>query len=641
MKNIKHIIKSVCYVSVSLLVLNPQYFGASGTNVTFDNTWNPSGFGPGQNNTFISSVVGTPALTVVSGNAGLNNNAPQTYNNTFYRQGSEGTMVDDVLLRVEGGTLDLDSSSPIGLNNTLWGNMVLSGHSAQLKMSNQSSGTLTNKTGAITLSGNNAQLEMSFNFDSSGTLTNETGAITLSGHNALLEMSNFATNGIVENKLTDVHIESGLLYSINGLSDSTGTVTTTARNITLVGSNFDDVANYGTLFLGGPGTQTTVTDTITLNGGEIAFFHRGNQFGTHQTQTLHVQKASRITITNATSTTPHEKRSFIKLATDDFGDTPITLLTYNTLVGDPNNIELYNTDFTTEVQATSDAPHGFRLQNNSLTVTLAPVAVEEQSNNTGTLIDAINVISQVQSAVSKAEMNFQPTTHSKNQHHRAINQILRMRGTAQEKLDHMMDYLSQNPDSLQFQKFKGNYRLWFTPYFHSINNTGTRSAHTGYNEHYYGFLMGASQQFKECDLSIRATLGGGFSKLKSRVNALNGSKGKHVIAGLTGVYSYIRGGEISTSIMGMYNIKDNQRLSRPDPNQRYLAQSRTHSLALNVMGEINYVFRLSNLFSVRPNVGLHLNWARSNAHQERNLPLQYAQRYEKDISRGGEVYTGV
>lgn len=72
---------------------------------------------------------------------------------------------------------------------------------------------------------------------------------------------------------------------------SGGTVNNTMKNLSLTG---------GTVFIGGAGSTTTINNSLTLGGGDLAFYHNGDHdFGTNSADTLNAAAPSMISIVNS------------------------------------------------------------------------------------------------------------------------------------------------------------------------------------------------------------------------------------------------------------------------------------------------------------------------------------------------------
>jgi len=403
----------------------------------------------------------------------------------------------------------------------------------------------------------------------------------------------------------------------------------------------------GICVLGGADSSTTINNTLTLGGGDLAFFHSGDaNFGTHRTGTLAATAPTTISIiTYNTGGISHPSEDFFQFEQNDVTGTK-TLMTFDAFAGDPRNITVNNADPFTEVYATDGAPQGLFIHDKVLTVNAQPVATAESADDLGSLSDAASTITAVaanlQGAASKAEKAFQATRYQKQRNQRALRHILQQRGgTATDKLSNVMMHLAQNQDSVMINKFKGNYRVWLTPYFHAASSKGNRSALSGFNERYYGMMLGGSHYLKDLDVNLRATLGLGLSHRDNKRHKLNNSNGKHAIFGLSSVYNYIKGGEITSSLFSMYGTKNQSRFAQPDPNQHYLAKAKVSTLGFSWMNDINYVHKLDEQHSVRPSVGLYLGWSRRKGFSETNIPTQYAQKYKAAIDKSGEAYTGL
>lgn len=334
----------------------------------------------------------------------------------------------------------------------------------------------------------------------------------------------------------------------------------------------------------------------------------------------------------------HPNSSAFKFEENDITD-PKTLLTFNSFVGTPSNITLRNGDPFTEVNS-------LLLTADKLSVGVQAVATAEAADDTGALSDAAggigNVMANMQDAASESERSFQTTRYQKHRNQRALRNILQQRGsTATDKLSNVMMHLAQNQDTSMITKFKGNYRVWLTPYFHAVSSKGNRSAISGFKERYYGMMFGGSHYLKDLGLNVRVTLGLGLSNRENKRHKLNNSNGKHGILGLSGVYNYVKGGEITSSLYSMYATKNQSRYAQPDPNQSYLAKAKVSTFGLSWMNEINYVHKFDEQNSVRPNLGLYLGWSRRAGFSESNVPSTYAQKYKKAIDKSGEAYTGL
>lgn len=564
---------------------------------TGDFTWRPSGdsdgdgvgFGENRNNTFTSSNTSTPALTVKSGTALIYGGSGNT--NTFGIPGDTHTN-----LKVEGGVLDSSStSSSSPLTNRVHGNIEVSG--GELYMFNS---------------------------------TNDiTGDVSASSDGIIYMLD--STNEINGN----IDVSGGTLFMINVNQPCTNTM----NNLTLTG---------GTIFLGGANASTTISNTLTLGGGDLAFYHNGDgDFGAHHAGTLSVTEPSTTIsiVSNLATGESHPAYSFVKFQAEELSGTK-TLMTFDAFTGDPRNITVNNADPFTEVYATDGAPQGLSLNGTELNLNIEPVATAESADDLGSLSDAASTITAVaaniQGAASKSEKAFQATRYQKQRNQRALRHILQQRGgTATDKLSNVMMHLAQNQDSVMINKFKGNYRVWLTPYFHAASSKGNRSALSGFNERYYGMMLGGSHYLKDLDINLRATLGLGLSHRDNKRHKLNNSNGKHAIFGLSSVYNYIKGGEITSSLFSMYGTKNQSRFAQPDPNQHYLAKAKVSTLGFSWMNDINYVHKLDEQHSVRPSVGLYLGWSRRKGFSETNIPTQYAQKYKTAIDKSGEAYTGL
>lgn len=490
-------------------------------------------------------------------------------------------------------------------------------------------GTYTNRFGSPGNSHTNIKIEggwLNMNNDGSGDLTNDiTGNIDVS-EDGKLYMFNSRAGGLTNTIKGNVSVSDGAIYMIN---TGSGTSKTTMENLSITG---------GTVFMGGAESTTTINHALTMGGGDLAFYHHGDaDFGTNNAATLNVTAPSTISIVNSAGLDEQHPKNVVYQLEGSAIMGPVTLMHFANPI-DISDLSLLNKSPFIETTGLLVSGDGKDLQIGAI-----PVATADDSADLITLVDGTtNIVQNVGNAAEQAETNFKTTRYQQQRNQRALRYLLQQRGARPlDKLSNVMMHLAQNQDSVIVSKFKGNYRVWLTPYFHAVNSKGNRAATSGFKECYYGIMFGGSHYLKNLDLNIRATLGLGLSNRQNKRHQLNNSNGKHAILGLSGVKNYIKGGEITSSLYGMYATKNQSRFAQPDPNQQYLAKASVSSFGLSWMNEINYVHKLDDQNSIRPSLGLYLGWSRRAGFSETNIPTLYAQKYKASIDKNGEIYTGL
>ncbi|MES2252159.1 MAG: autotransporter domain-containing protein [Pseudomonadota bacterium] len=83
-----------------------------------------------------------------------------------------------------------------------------------------------------------------------------------------------------------------------------------------------------------------------------------------------------------------------------------------------------------------------------------------------------------------------------------------------------------------------------------------------------------------------------------------------------------------------------ERLRNPTPTQSYIAYSRYNTYSVAFKNELGPIFKLSNGYSIKPDVGLQLNGSKQTKLNEQNAGI-YAQNYKASTAQDGEIYGGI
>lgn len=496
-------------------------------------------------------------------------------------------------ITIAGATISLNNTNSGATNNTISGNIEVAGN-GNVYLENTGTGTLTN-----TISGNVNITAGAARFDNliDGTMSNTiTGSTTISGGAAHFENMN------------------------------TGTMTNTLSAVTL---------NSGDLWLGG-GDNTTNVTTMNWNGGTMNFVYGQdssgqNSFGTTHFNTLNIGSAP-ITLFLCDGYTNGE-------LTYNFSDNT-TIFTADAVTGNPELINIQNNSSFVEVVSSTNGPYGISILGDTVSVTLRPVAMAARSNEIEAITSAASNVVTTVNAIAGISSRSDDTRGFLSKHQTRLQMSQSFKENNKNPYEALMTALAAPESGVKFTKIVKNYRIWAAPYATQVRNNSSDGYMAGYKEKYYGLLFGATQFNQDKNLNINAMMGFGASKTQMDRSVNNYTTGKNIVLG-GGVEKILFDNlELTSSLTGTVFRKTQYREGNPLPTQSYLAKADYNVYGISSQNEAGYVVKISDGFSIRPDVGIQLNIAKHTKIQERDAGI-YAQNYRPHVTRNGEVYTGI
>jgi hypothetical protein len=472
-----------------------------------------------------------------------------------------------------------------------------------------------------------------------GTSTNCIGSLIASSTAGLN-----SAGGITNNYLGDVTVNSGGTVSfynaptyitaatVTGLGNKTVTEYLSNQGIATTGLTPTGTLtiNGGTIVLGG---SPFMADKLIWNGGEIQINITDPGTNSFTDVTFPSSSTATLTLTN--------DYSGDKATISDVSTTFTLFTASGTISGNPSNVLLNNNSPFHEIaqtgitQATVGTDGTVTLPSSStaLTVTLTPTDIIDDDIDS-TIVDvAGDLVRNLQGNDTALAVGFTSNTYSRQQ---TTNKMKRAFIEHRESpFEAAINAFSQAQTPL-VGKFKGDWRVWVSPYV--IHTRNTVSPSSGFTANNYGILVGCGHYFSSIGTSISASIGVGLTKSKKDTKANSKSKSTNLILGLTATKIF-QGTEVISSLYTIVTKNAQTRQHDPSPSQHYTATAHYYSGMLSWDNEIGRVFKFQNNFSIRPNIGLQLVNTYRQAFREENDPLR--QIYHRRVRFYGEVYAGV
>jgi hypothetical protein len=296
-------------------------------------------------------------------------------------------------------------------------------------------------------------------------------------------------------------------FTVSNSFEKNGNVTTSINELNL---------NAGFFAVGGNNATTTI-ETMNWNGGEFMCimgaddYTQNANFGTTHINTLNLGDADVIlslgyagsgfglSYFNNTSDVPDATKYWLLFyfpipiespANVTLPNSPqvYTLFTVDHFNGDINKIKIVNNlGFVEQVgEIIPNGPATFFTAGHIVSVNMVPSAVASPSAD-AILGDTIgDTIAKVETT-AQTQNSFAPSTAAR------LARFKKMRKAFQENpRDRVEASLKALADEDSFVKFKGDYKIWLSPYFTTLKNTGGGGYRDGFDEKYYGMIFGAS-----------------------------------------------------------------------------------------------------------------------------------------------------
>ena len=614
---------------LGMLISHTAFATSTSTNAIYNNGWQNVGLPlPAilQTNVF-NSTGAAPALTVSGGDPDFSNST-NTFNGNLIFSGGNPTLggkenTINGSIAVSGGIANLDSCT-----NIVNGNITISGGYADLSGStNRISGILNMTDGYATL-GIYSCLDPLKGTTSKTPSSNSINAITMTGGTMDL--------------YGGVNTFGSLTVSRNGFIDLRNSQTT-ITNITLAGGGL--ATPYSTAPTP-PSIPSVPGGYIVMGGGQSTQVENFNWSGGSLGIVVGSNRDSGITFNTLSITGPVNlmlvDKSDVSTTLETLTQNPglsYTLFKVGTFSGDPNNIKLINTSpFTEVVTFDSSLPNRVNLTpDGKVTVNLVPVEVMTDSTTLSAVTGAIDqaVMNSLVKMEGYSNQTFASNSGSKVQTFLNMQQAFKENST--NPFETAMTAFSQTSEPMI--KFKGDYRVWLTPYAIRIRNTTTSGS--GFSEKNYGLIVGISHYLKNLAMNLSFLMGTGASNTQQEAKPNSKNNGKSLILGLTAVKSFFdEKVEVISSLYGIGAKNTQFRQVNPSPSQSYIAFSRYKSAFVSWQNEAGYILKLKDGYSLRPSLGMQLLTTYRSAFNEQNAD-RFNHSYRRRSTKSGEVYAGL
>lgn len=435
---------------------------------------------------------------------------------------------------------------------------------------------------------------------------------------------------------------SGGLNVINGIlgmysySSSSGTLENQIDTLNLSG---------GEVIVGGGYCTTNVSGAVNWSGGTLTLVHNHGSFGDTTFGSLDITGSVVLNITDGSncSLDPFVNNGTFKLFT----------VTGNVSGATADNITVEtNMSFAEVVSSVNSGNEVVYRLGDTFYVGLAPTSTTLEEGTSGSLVDFTSSLQKSDVAGAGSASTFAPSVPSP-QTLAGMRLKLReaMRQNPNKPWENFVYALSENNAGPQVLKFKGDYRLWASPYSIYTRNTGSAGVGTGFTEKDYGMLVGASRYIGSLQASVSGVVGFGLINQQMAVKANNKTDGKQFLLGLTANKKIFEAYEWISSLYGVTTTRHQKRQGDPDGasgQRHYMAKSDYRTYLLSLQNELGRVFKLQDNWSFRPLVGLQVAANRRTAFSEMLYSIQgnidptvYAQKYRAKTNYTGEAYTGM
>lgn len=545
-----------------------------------------------------------------------------------------GTNIDSKTVTVSGsGTIYFDEATTLANGVLIKGNGVLNMASSAVKtitggvvltdsgQANLSSGTNNTINGGLTLGGSS-----SVNFSQATNTIND--GVMISGGTANFSASNTT--------IDTLNIQNNGTFDISNCSG-----TATASNITTV--NLDGVgtanpyggaSSYpgGMLIVGGPNATNNI-ETLNWSGGTLGCVYSSHEtsFGSTVFDDVNITDSVNVALlAGDNSLLPDGSlpgaNPVYPLFTVGSGQSIAT-----------EQITVLNTHPFVEVTS-----NGVYQTGDTVYVGIAPtttLTLSDASSQVADTVSSMGVGMIVTSIANGGQDGFMPSVSDLANMRASFSKALR--GNTKNPWEALISAYGESADHKpHIMKFKGNYRIWASPYVVNIRNAGSAGAGTAFMERDYGMLVGVSHFLKRYETGVTGVFGFGLIRQQMDANITNKTQGKQVILGLTAARTIRDVWDISSSLYGVGSDKDQYRAGKPTPTTSYLALAQYRTLFLSWQNEMGRVFRFKNGFSLRPCLGTQVGISKRSAFTEKNAGV-YAHSYRAQISRSGEGYAGL